>query len=81
MSEKIKNKIIDFNIIPDKDNIKTKSQKILSTIDYNYPSLNRKDLSDLSNINDKNHQFKKLIFYYFLILIYINNNYYSIIFF
>ena len=51
---------IDFKIIQDKDNIKTKSQKVLSTLDYNYPSLNRKDLSDLSNINDKNHQFKKL---------------------
>ena len=60
MKEKTNNKIIDFNIIQDKDNTKTKSQKVLSTIDYNYPSLNRKDLSDLSNINDKNHQFKKL---------------------
>lgn len=61
MSEKINNKTIDFNlIIQDRDNSKTKSQKVLSTIDYLYPSLNRKDLSDLSNINDKNHQFKKL---------------------
>lgn len=29
-------------------------------MDYNYPPLNRKDLSDLSKINDKNRQFKKL---------------------
>lgn len=32
------------------------NQKILLlTIDYIYPSLNRKDLSDLSKINDKNN--------------------------
>ena len=31
-----------------------------STIDFNYPSLNRKDLYDLSLINDKSRPFKKL---------------------
>ena len=60
MSEKLNNKTIDFKKSQDNYNIESKSQKMLSTIDYNYPSLNRKDLSDLSNINDKNHQFKKL---------------------
>ena len=60
MSEKLNNKTIDFKKSQDKNSIETKSQKVLSTIDYNYPSLNRKDLSDLTNINDKNHQFKKL---------------------
>ena len=37
-----------------------KNNKYKSTIDYVYPSLNRKDLSDLSNINDKTRNFKKL---------------------
>ena len=32
----------------------------ISTIDYNYPPLNRKDLSDLSNIDDRRKYFKKL---------------------
>ena len=61
MSANVINKIINFKIIRDNKNIDNKSKKsFLSTIDYNYPSLNRKDLTDLTNINDKNHQFKKL---------------------
>ena len=52
MSEQNNNKLLDFNQKPkEKENI---------NIDYNYPPLNRKDLSDLSKINDKNHHFKKL---------------------
>ena len=60
MSDNIINKTIDFKITKDIANQENKSKNFLSTIDYNYPSLNRKDLYDLSNINDKNHQFKKL---------------------
>ena len=60
MSGNIINKTIDFKITKEKNNLENNKKNFLSTIDYNYPSLNRKDLSDLSNINDKNHQFKKL---------------------
>ena len=60
MSKNIINKTIDFKISQDTNKIENKSKNFLSNIDYNYPSLNRKDLSDLSNINDKKHQFKKL---------------------
>ena len=60
MSGNIINKTIDFKITKEKNNLVNNKKNFLSTIDYNYPSLNRKDLSDLSNINDKNHQFKKL---------------------
>ena len=60
MSENVINKTINIKIIQEKNNLKNKPKNFLSTIDYNYPSLNRKDLSDLTNINDKNHQFKKL---------------------
>ena len=55
MSENVINKTINVKIIQDKNNLKNKPKDFLSIIDYNYPSLNRKDLSDLSNINDKNH--------------------------
>lgn len=60
MSEPIEKKSIDNKIIEKMNNFQNQSKKFLSTIDYNYPSLNRKDLYDLSNINDKSHQFKKL---------------------
>ena len=50
MLEQNNNQTLDFDF-KSKENI---------NIDYNYPSLNRKDLSDLSKINDKNHHFKKL---------------------
>jgi hypothetical protein len=60
MSQNIIKKTIDFKISQDTNKIENKSKNFLSNIDYNYPSLNRKDLSDLSNINDKKHQFKKL---------------------
>ena len=48
---------------PRKDSIKLLFQNKgtnFSTIDFNYPSLNRKDLNNLSLINDKSHPFKKL---------------------
>ena len=48
MSIKSNSKTIDIN-----------ANKI-NNIDFNFPSLNRKDLSDLSNINNKNKKFKKL---------------------
>lgn len=60
MFEPIEKKSIDNKIIEKMNNFQNQSKKFLSTIDYNYPSLNRKDLYDLSNINDKSHQFKKL---------------------
>ena len=48
MSVKLSKKTIDLD-----------SNKV-NNIDFNFPSLNRKDLSDLSNINNKNKKFKKL---------------------
>ena len=48
---------------PRKDTIKSLINSIdknSSSIDFNYPSLNRKDLLDLSKINIKSCQFKKL---------------------
>ena len=54
MSKNVINKTIDVK------NFDNKQKDYVSTIDYNYPSLNRKDLSDLTNINNKEHQFKKL---------------------
>ena len=55
-------KTIDFD--PRKDTIKTLYQSKgnnYTTIDFNYPSINRKDLSEnLSLINDKSRPFKKL---------------------
>ena len=48
---------------PKKDSIKLLFQNKetnFSTIDFNYPSLNRKDLNNLSLINDKSYPFKKL---------------------
>ena len=48
---------------PKKDSIKLLFQNKetnFSTIDFNYPSLNRKDLNILSLINDKSYPFKKL---------------------
>jgi hypothetical protein len=53
MTEDSNSKTIDVKLGP-------KNNKYKSTIDYVYPSLNRKDLSDLSNINDKTRNFKKL---------------------
>jgi len=52
-----------INYDPRKDSIKSLFQNKepkFSTIDFNYPSLNRKDLYDLSLINDKSRPFKKL---------------------
>ena len=60
MSNNIINKTINFKISQDSNNFENKSKNFFSTIDYNYPSLNRKDLYDLSNINDIKHKFKKL---------------------
>ena len=55
-------KTIDYD--PRKDSIKLLYQRKgsnFTTIDFNYPSLNRKDLeSNLSVINDKSRPFKKL---------------------
>ena len=47
MSGNIINKTIDFKITKEKNNLENNKKNFLSTIDYNYPSLNRKDLSDL----------------------------------
>ena len=60
MSANRRNKTNDLKITKDIGSQENKTKNFLSTIDYNYPSLNRKDLSDLSNINDKSRQFKKL---------------------
>ena len=60
MSKNVINKTINFKVIQDVKNFDNKQKDYVSTIDYNYPSLNRKDLSDLTNINNKEHQFKKL---------------------
>ena len=60
MSEEPICKTIDIEISKNNNKLDSKSNKFSSTIDYNYPSLNRKDLSDLSNINDKRKYFKKL---------------------
>jgi hypothetical protein len=60
MSDNKINKEIDLKKAKDISSQENKTKNFLSTIDYNYPSLNRKDLSDLSNINDKSLQFKKL---------------------
>ena len=53
-----------YNFDPRKDSIKLLYQRKgsnFTTIDFNYPSLNRKDLeSNLSVINDKSRPFKKL---------------------
>ena len=60
MSEHQICKTMDIKI-PKKINQKSNTVKqFVSTIDYNYPSLNRKDLSDLSNIDDRRKSFKKL---------------------
>ena len=48
---------------PRKDSIKSiisSHDNNNTTMDFNYPSLNRKDLMDISQINTKSSQFKKL---------------------
>ena len=55
-------KKLDFD--PRKDSIKLLYNQPkgsnFTTIDFNYPSLNRKDLLDVKSINNKSSNFKKL---------------------
>ena len=59
--KKMSGKTIEYD--PRKDSIKLLTQSKgnnYSTIDFNYPSLNRKDLIDISKINENSKLFKKL---------------------
>ena len=60
MSDDLNSKTIEYQTNQDINKFENKPNNFLSTIDYNYPSLNRKDLLDLNRINDKSRYFKKL---------------------